>query len=99
MEFADSLRNKLFNPSNRQLFTSTDAERFIEIITMLISYMETLLLAYNKLETSSFELKTNLEDFDFAENVIEKNLWSRQLKPDFERKYYATTEYSISQVS
>ena len=99
MEFADSLRNELFKPNASEIFKTANVTGLVEAFSRLISYMEAILLAYNKLETSSFELKTVLENFIFAENVIDKNTWSRPLKPGFEQRDYTSTELSIKQVS
>lgn len=99
MEFADSLRNELFKSTNMELFGSNNVSHLVHTLTSLIINMENLVLAYNKLESNSFELKNIIENFGFAEHIVDKNLWSRDLKPHFERKEYESSETSIAKVS
>jgi hypothetical protein len=61
--------------------------------------METLILSYDRLRLTGEELKQMMNNFEFSEKITEKNLWERDLKPDFERIHYKDTEDSLKAVS
>lgn len=98
MEFADKLRNELFKANAKELFGHFNVQYLIDAFNRLISSMEKVLLAYNILQSSSFELKTMIENLVFPENIVDMNLWNRDLKPQFERKNYISSELSINNV-
>ena len=98
MEFADKLRNELFKANAKELFGHFNVQYLIDAFNRLISSMEKVLLAYNTLQSSSFELKTMIENLVFPENIVDMNLWNRDLKPEFERKNYISSEISIHNV-
>ena len=98
MESADVLRNELFKSNSTELFGHYNPQYLMDTFNRLISSMEKLLLGYNLLQSASFELKTMIENLVFPENIVDKNLWNRDQKPQFERKNYISTEISINNV-
>ena len=93
MELSDYMRNKSYDVNQRAYFARdsnglNDLDLSGQIFSQLISQMENLLLSYNKLNLNANELKKMVENFVYAEGLIDRNLWDRTLKPDFERKNY-----------
>ena len=104
MELADYMRNKSYDINCRQLF-DYDQNGFSsldlcgQLFSQLIGGMEKLLLSYNKLNVNALELKKMGENFVFAQKIIDRNIWDRTVKPDFERNDYKKTDDSINQVN
>ena len=104
MELADYMRNKSYDINCRQLF-DYDQNGFSsldlcgQLFSQIISHMEKLLLSYNKLNVNAVELKKMGENFVYAQKIIDRNIWDRTVKPDFERNDYKKTEDSINQVN
>ena len=103
MELSDYMRNKSYDINQRDYFARdsnglNDLDLSGQIFSQLISQMENLLLAYNKLNLNANELKKMVENFVHAEGLIDRNLWDRTLKPDFERKNYSSTEAALNKV-
>lgn len=103
MEMADYMRNKSYDINQRRAFTTdsnglNELDHCGQLFSQLNSYLEALLLAYNKLNTNSFELKRNNDNLVYAQNIVDRNLWDRTLKPTFEREAYQFTEDSINKV-
>lgn len=104
MELADYMRNKSYDINCRQLF-DYDQNGFSsldlcgQLFSQIISHMEKLLLSYNKLNVNAVELKKMGENFVYAQKIIDRNIWDRTVKPDFERNDYKKTEDSIIQVN
>lgn len=102
IELADHMRNKSYDINCRKLFV-TDAtganelDTFGKYFTKLISLMEAIINSFNKLKLTSVELKKMTENFVYAENVIDRNIWDRKLKPTYERENYKKIEDSIHQ--
>lgn len=103
MEVSDYMRNKSYDVNSRKYF-QTDSNGLNQLDTCgqlfskLISYMENMILAYNTLSSNSFELKRNNDNLIFAQNVVDRNIWDRTLKPTVERDVYKSTENSIYKV-
>lgn len=104
MELADYMRNKSYDINCRQLF-DYDQNGFSsldlcgQLFSQIISHMEKLLLSYNKLNVNAVELKKMGENFVYAQKIIDRNIWDRTVKPDFERNDFKKTEDSIIQVN
>lgn len=104
LELADYLRNKTFDVNNRNLFLKdqrgvNDLENFGQRFTNLMCLMKELIRSYDKLKQSSLELKKMKNNFVYAKAIIDRNIWDRKLKPDFERVDYKETEFSLHQVN
>ena len=104
MELADFLRNKSFHISNRSLFLTdeygvNDLENFGQRFTNLMFTMKELIRSYDKLKQSTTELKKMSKNFVHSQNIIDRNIWDRKLKPDFERVDYKELEYSLHHVT
>lgn len=100
MELSDYMRNKSYDINQRDWFESdsnglNNLDLSGQIFSQLIAQMESLLLSYNKLNLNAVELKKMVEDFVHAEGLIDRNVWDRTVKPDFERKNYSSTESAI----
>ena len=100
MELADYMRNKSYDTNSRNQFVKmsnglNQLDYCGQLFSHLINNSENLLLAYNKLSSNANELKTMYENFCIPENLIDKNLWDRRLRPDFERNNFMKTEKSI----
>lgn len=103
MELGDYMRNKSHDINLRNVFEtySGDAnnlDKTGQLITDLMEVIESLLLSYNKLHCNATELKKNLDNFSYAQRIIDKNIWERGLRPTSERDAYFTTEESIYKV-
>ena len=103
MELSDYMRNKSYDINQRDWFESdsnglNNLDLSGQIFSQLIAQMESLLLSYNKLNLNAVELKKMVEDFIHAEGLIDRNIWDRTVKPDFERKNYSSTEAAIHKV-
>jgi hypothetical protein len=97
------MRNKSYDINQRAYFNVdqnglNDLDLSGQLFSQLIAQMEGLLLSYNRLNLNAVELKKMVEDFIFSENLIDRNVWDRTVKPDFERKNYINTEVAINKV-
>ena len=104
MEMSDYMRNMSFSVNARKQFPNdangtNQLDRFGQWCTKLNAVMESLLLAYNKLNSNALELKRAAENFALPENVIDRNKWDREMRPQTEREAYLSTEVSIQNVS
>jgi hypothetical protein len=100
MELADYMRNKSYDTNSRNQFVImsnglNQLDYCGQLFSQLIKNSENLLLSYNKLNSNANELKKINENFQIPENLIDKNLWDRRLRPDFERNSFIETENSI----
>lgn len=100
IELADHMRNKSYDINARRLFDAgtkgaNNLDTFGKYFTRLISLMEEIINAYGKLKCTAVELKKMADNFVYAENVIDRNIWDRKLKPDFERTDYKNIEDAI----
>ena len=98
------MRNKSYDINQRAYFDvdqngMNDLDLSGQLFSQLIAQMEGLLLSYNRLNLNAVELKKMVEDFIFSENLIDRNVWDRTVKPDFERKNYINTEVAINKVN
>jgi len=94
------MRNKSYDKNSRtQFVVMSDGLNQLDycgqLFSQLITNSENLLLAYNILYANANELKTMNENFQIPENLIDKNLWDRRLRPGFERISFRETETSI----
>lgn len=102
IELADHMRNKSFDTNCRQQFaTSHDGPNQLDTLakcfTRLIALMEEIINSFSKFKLTSLELKKMTENFMYAENIIDRNIWDRKLKPSYERVDYNSIEDSIHQ--
>jgi hypothetical protein len=100
MELADYMRNKSYDTNSRNQFVKmanglNQLDYCGQLFSQLIKNSENLLLAYNKLNVNANELKKIYENFQIPENLVDKNLWDRRLRPNSERNRYKETENSI----
>jgi hypothetical protein len=103
MEMSDYMRNMSFDINARKQFANDSSganqlDRLGHACTRLNSAMDSLLVAYNKLNSNALELKRIAENFVFAENVAQRNLWDRDMRPQTARVMYQPTENSIKDV-
>lgn len=103
LELADYLRNKAFDVNNRNLFKQdevnvNDLENFGQRFTNLMCLMKELLRGYDRLKQSGVELKKSKQNFVHAKGIIDRNIWDRKLRPEFERVAYKETELALHQV-
>ena len=103
MELSDYMRNKSYDINQRAYFERdsnglNDLDLSGQIFSQLISQMEAILLSYNKLNVNAVELKKMVDNFIHAEKLIDRNIWERKVRPDFERKNYSSTEAAIHKV-
>jgi hypothetical protein len=103
MELADYLRNKSFHINNRNLFKKdeyglNDLENLGQRFTNLMFGMKELIRSFDKLKQSAIEMKKMSKNFVYAQNIIDRNVWDRQVKPELERIDYRETELSIQKV-
>jgi hypothetical protein len=103
MELADYMRNKSYDANSRKVFgkTSNDLNHLDvcgQLFSQLIINSESLLVSYNKLNLSANEIKKMYENLKIPETLIDKNLWDRLLRPNFERTNFFKTEQSIQHV-
>ena len=98
------MRNKSYDINARKLFQVTSGcdtdcfDLFGKCFTRLISLMEEVINAFSKLKLTSIELNKMIENFVYAERIIDMNLWNRELKPQQERDDYKSVQVSINQV-
>ena len=102
IELADHMRNKSFDINCRQQFTTSangtnQLDSLAKCFTRLISLMEEIINSFSKFKLTSLELKKMAENFVYAENIIDRNIWDRKLKPNYERSDYKSIEDSIHQ--
>jgi hypothetical protein len=102
-ELADYMRNKSYDINQRSFFDNdhngmNNLDLSGQLFSQLIAQMESFILSYNRLNLNAVELKKMVEDFVFAENLIDRNIWDRTVKPDFERNKYSSTEAAINKV-
>jgi hypothetical protein len=101
---ADYMRNKSFDTKARNLFQQDEPtgnnqlDLFGKHFTRLINDMQEILNSFSKLKLTAIELKKMKENFLYAENIIDRNIWDRKLKPPFERVDYKDLEDSLHQV-
>ena len=99
MELADYMRNKSYNVNEKARFNSPSGVNYLEsfgkLFTQLIESMETTIGEYDKLRSTALEIKKMTENFRFAEDVIQRNIWDRDLRPAEERNDYRDVENSI----
>lgn len=104
MELGDYMRNKSFDVNSRSLFSNdsnglNELDVGADLFTQLITQMEVLIVSYDKLRFTGEELKRMINNFEYSEKITEKNLWERDLKPDFERITFKDTEDSLKEVN